>query len=71
MFSWHKISKKPLIIAHRGSSATAPENTMAAFKKAIEDKAQAIEVDVRLTRDMRSSSFTIPDLNGLRMDAGR
>lgn len=51
MFSWHKISKKPLIIAHRGASATAPENTMAAFKKAIEDKAQAIEVDVRLTRD--------------------
>ncbi len=51
MFSWQKIFKKPLIIAHRGASTAAPENTMAAFKKAIEDKSHAIEVDVRLTRD--------------------
>jgi len=41
----------PLIIAHRGASATAPENTMAAFREAIAAGADGIEFDVRLTRD--------------------
>ncbi len=43
--------KKPLIIAHRGASALAPENTLAAFSKAIEDGAEGIEFDVRLAKD--------------------
>ena len=42
---------KPLIIAHRGSSALAPENTLASFQKAIEDGAEGIEFDVRLSKD--------------------
>jgi glycerophosphoryl diester phosphodiesterase len=41
----------PLIIAHRGASAAAPENTMTAFHKAITVGADGIEFDVRLTRD--------------------
>lgn len=41
----------PLIIAHRGASALAPENTPAAFERAIDDGAEGIEFDVRLTRD--------------------
>src|SRR4026209_3025795 len=41
----------PLIIGHRGASAVAPENTMAAFKEAIAAGADGIEFDVRLTRD--------------------
>jgi len=41
----------PLIIAHRGASAIAPENTMAAFREAIAAGADGIEFDVRLTRD--------------------
>jgi glycerophosphoryl diester phosphodiesterase len=41
----------PLIIAHRGASAVAPENTIAAFKAAITAGADGIEFDVRLTRD--------------------
>ena len=41
----------PLIIAHRGASALAPENTLAAFKKAIDDHSEGIEFDVRLTKD--------------------
>ncbi len=41
----------PLIIAHRGASALAPENTFAAFRRAIEDGAEGIEFDVRLTKD--------------------
>jgi glycerophosphoryl diester phosphodiesterase len=42
---------KLLIIAHRGASGYAPENTLAAFKKAIELKADYIELDVQLTKD--------------------
>ena len=39
------------IIAHRGASGYAPENTMAAFSKAIEMGAEGIELDVHLSRD--------------------
>ncbi len=42
---------KPLIIAHRGASALAPENTLAAFQRAIEDGAEGIELDVQLAKD--------------------
>jgi glycerophosphoryl diester phosphodiesterase len=42
---------KPLVIAHRGASAVAPENTLAAFTRAIEDGADGIEFDVRLAHD--------------------
>ncbi|MGI8642109.1 MAG: glycerophosphodiester phosphodiesterase [Pyrinomonadaceae bacterium] len=45
------INNQPLIIAHRGASAFAPENTLAAFRKAIEDGAEGIEFDVRLAKD--------------------
>ena len=41
----------PLIIGHRGASAVAPENTIAAFREAIAVGADGIEFDVRLTRD--------------------
>ena len=41
----------PLIIGHRGASAVAPENTMAAFREAIAVGADGIEFDVRLTLD--------------------
>ncbi len=51
MFSWRKLNEKPIIIAHRGASTSAPENTIAAFKKAIEEGSDAIELDVRLTKD--------------------
>jgi glycerophosphoryl diester phosphodiesterase len=41
----------PLIIGHRGASALAPENTIVAFERAIEDGADGIEFDVRRARD--------------------
>jgi glycerophosphoryl diester phosphodiesterase len=41
----------PAIIGHRGASVVAPENTLAAFKAAIEAGADGIEFDVRLSRD--------------------
>ena len=40
-----------LIIAHRGSSAQAPENTLAAFRLAAEQGADAIELDAKLSSD--------------------
>ena len=40
-----------LIIAHRGASAEAPENTLAAFRRAIELGANGVEFDVRLAAD--------------------
>ena len=40
-----------LITAHRGSSSEAPENTIPAFEKAIEEGADYVEMDVRLTSD--------------------
>jgi glycerophosphoryl diester phosphodiesterase len=41
----------PLIIGHRGASAVIAENTLLAFKQAIDDGAAGIEFDVRLSRD--------------------
>jgi glycerophosphoryl diester phosphodiesterase len=41
----------PWIVAHRGASAHAPENTLAAVRLAWELDADAVEVDLRLTRD--------------------
>ena len=41
----------PLIIAHRGDAASAPENTLPAFRRAWERGADGIELDVRLTAD--------------------
>jgi glycerophosphoryl diester phosphodiesterase len=45
--------RKPWIIAHRGASAHAPENTLAAFQRAVELGAPFIETDLHLTRDGR------------------
>jgi glycerophosphoryl diester phosphodiesterase len=42
-----------LVIAHRGASGHAPENTLAAFKRAIALGATFIETDLQLTRDSR------------------
>ena len=42
---------KQLFIAHRGLSARFPENTLAAFRGAIEAGAQMIELDVSLSKD--------------------
>ena len=41
----------PLVIAHRGASAYAPENTIEAFALGLEMGAEALEMDVRLTSD--------------------
>lgn len=45
--------KRVMNIAHRGASRYAPQNTMAAFKKAIEIGVDAIELDVHFSKDRR------------------
>jgi glycerophosphoryl diester phosphodiesterase len=45
------MSKFPLVIAHRGASSLAPENTLPAFKKAIDMGCDGVELDVQLTKD--------------------
>ena len=48
-----KSDKRPLIIAHRGASAHAPENTLPAFQTAYDQGADGIELDVMLSKDNR------------------
>ncbi len=53
----------PLIrVAHRGGAALAPENTMAAFKQALEYGVDALELDVHLSRDGRLAVIHDPSL---------
>src|SRR5258705_13330230 len=44
-------SEPPLVFAHRGSSESLPEHTLGAYLRAIEEGADGLECDVRLTRD--------------------
>ena len=55
---------RPLVIAHRGESYDAPENTLAAVNLAWERDADAVEVDVHLTKD--GKIVVIHDDNTLR-----
>src|ERR1700754_2273390 len=41
----------PFVVAHRGASADRPEHTRAAYELALEQGADGVECDVRLTRD--------------------
>jgi glycerophosphoryl diester phosphodiesterase len=69
------------IVAHRGASAEAPENTLAAFAKAIEVGADMIEFDVRRAADgrlvishdpIRGSGLELPTLEEtLQLTEGR
>ena len=43
--------RAPLVVAHRGASAAAPENTLAAFDLALEQGARFVECDVHLSAD--------------------
>ncbi len=45
------LKEKPMVVAHRGFSGKAPENTIAAFNLAIEAGVSMIELDVQLSKD--------------------
>ena len=46
-----RLDDKAVVMAHRGASSAAPENTLAAVKQAIEDGADWVEIDVQETAD--------------------
>jgi glycerophosphoryl diester phosphodiesterase len=56
------VSGPPLVVAHRGASAHAPENTIAAFEAAVRFGADGVELDVRATADGRLAVHHDPAL---------
>lgn len=44
-------ARRPLVVAHRGCSGEAPENTLASFRRAVAQGCDMIELDVRMTKD--------------------
>ena len=69
----------PLVIAHRGNSLHAPENTLEAIRQAIEAGADLVEVDVNMSKDgvvVLMHDYTVDRTTngkgeGLGSDAGR
>jgi glycerophosphoryl diester phosphodiesterase len=59
------MAKSPEIVAHRGESHDAPENTMASFKLAWERNDDVVETDVHLTRDGKLIISHDPDTGRL------
>jgi len=55
----------PLVIAHRGASAAAPENTLAAFRRARDEGADGVELDVMRCRSGEVIVFHDDDLGRL------
>jgi glycerophosphoryl diester phosphodiesterase len=62
---WKRTPARPRVWAHRGASAHAPENTLAAFELAKHAGADGIELDVRLDRDGTVVVFHDRDLQRL------
>jgi len=62
---------RPLVIAHRGASALAPEMTMAAYQQAANDHADGYECDVQLTKDLVPVCFHDTNLNRTSSGFGR
>lgn len=62
---------QPIIFAHRGASAHAPENTIAAFELALTQQADGIELDVKLTSDGKVIVHHDPTLNRTTNGQGR
>lgn len=59
-----------MVVAHRGASATEPENTLAAFEAALDAGADAVELDVRLTSDGVAVVLHDPDVSGATDGSG-
>jgi glycerophosphoryl diester phosphodiesterase len=59
--------RQKLVLAHRGASNLAHENTLEAFKKAVEIGAEIIELDVRKTLDGVLAVIHDPDIGGKKI----
>ena len=58
--------KTPLLFAHRGGAGEAPESTEEAFRKAVENRADVLELDVSLTLDGEIVVWHGPGLKNVR-----
>jgi glycerophosphoryl diester phosphodiesterase len=65
------LDRRPLVVAHRGASSTAIDNSLEAFAQAIEDGADMIEFDVRITGDQHLVAFHDAAVAGRRLDTLR
>lgn len=61
----------PLVLAHRGARRVAPENTIEAFTRALEQGADGVELDVHRTSDGRLVVHHDAEADGLGVLAGR
>jgi glycerophosphoryl diester phosphodiesterase len=68
---WRRTRGRPRVWAHRGASAHAPENTMAAFERAVRDGADGIELDVRFDGERNVVVFHDDKLDRLAGRPGR
>jgi glycerophosphoryl diester phosphodiesterase len=62
---------RPLVIAHRGSSAERPEHTLAAYERAIDQGADYIEPDLVVTKDLQLVARHENELSGTTDVANR
>ncbi|WP_402462798.1 glycerophosphodiester phosphodiesterase [Isoptericola aurantiacus] len=60
----------PVVVAHRGYGAVAPQNTLAAFEAAWRAGAPAVELDLRLTRDGTAVVIHDPDVDQVTDGSG-
>ncbi len=65
------LDSAPLVIAHRGASHRAPENTLPAFELAAQLGADAVELDAKLSRDARVVAFHDQTLERTTGEGGR
>ncbi|WP_145518599.1 glycerophosphodiester phosphodiesterase family protein [Yersinia mollaretii] len=61
----------PQIIAHRGGTADAPENTLSAIKKALDNDANAIWITLQLSKDNIPVLYRPSDLKELTNESGK
>ncbi len=64
-FVANTMSHTPLIIGHKGNPTQAPENSMLSFKKAYENGADVLEIDLRFTKDGKIIVFHDENLKAL------
>ena len=62
---------RPLVFAHRGGADARPEHTLAAYLRALEDGADGLEADVRMTRDGHLVCVHDPKLDRTSNGRGR
>lgn len=55
--------RRPVVVAHRGNRRFEPENTLAAFRRAVDEGADALETDLRFTSDDQLILFHDPTLD--------